>query len=87
MSDIRPFFGCEAHENSGELYESAVLGEKSIFDSPDLYHVWSPVTGVLPVSILIQEASSDPTFLAVMALSIAFEASTFLAPLLHFFFR
>jgi len=87
MPDIRPFFGCEAHENSRELYQSAVLGEEPIFDSPNLYHLWCFVTGVLPVISLVREASSVPTISAIMALPVAFEASTFLAPLLQFFFR
>ena len=51
------------------------------------YHIWPIVTGVLPVSILIQEAPSDLTFLAMVPFPIAFEASAFLVPLLHFFFR
>ena len=62
MSDVRPFFGCETHENSGKLYESAVLREKAIFDSPDLYHIWSSVTSVLPVILLIREAPSADDF-------------------------
>jgi len=86
VSDVRPFFRHEAHENSGKLYESAVLGKKAILYSPDLYHIRSSVTGVLLVILLVREAPSDPTFSTIMALPIAFEASAFLAPLLHFFF-
>ena len=86
MPDIRPFFGREAHENSGKLYKSTVFEEKSIFDSPDLYHILSSVTGILPVILLIREAPSDSTISAIVALLVTFEASAFLAPLLQFFF-
>ena len=82
MSDVQLFFGHEAHKNPGELYESTVFGEKSILYSPDLYHVWSSITSVLPVILLIREAPSVPTLSAIMALPIAFEASAFLAPFL-----
>jgi len=87
VSDVQLFFGHEAHKNPGELYESTVFGEKSILYSPDLYHVWSSVAGVLPVILLVQEAPSDLTISAIVALPIAFEASAFLAPLLQFFFQ
>jgi len=87
VSDVRPFFGCETHENPGKLYESAVLGEKAIFNSPDLYHIWFSVPGIPLVIVLVRESPTTPTFSAIMALLVAFEASAFLSPLLQFFFR
>jgi len=62
MPDIRPFFGREVHENSGELYESAVLGEEPILDSPDLYHFWSSVTGNPPGNLLVEKLLASRQF-------------------------
>jgi len=67
VSDIQSFFGCEAHENPRELYESTIF-RKEVISIPLTCTIFGPLLPVvLPVSFLIQEAPSDPTFSAIMA--------------------